>query len=104
MAKSKQKRGPLSKVEAFYVLHNYPTIDSATIAVDLDRPVSAIDNFIKKNVVKEKEMHSLNASEQFHHHKGSTVMTENASTLADELKKQVISSKQNCITTIKNDG
>ena len=39
-------------------------------------------------------MHSLNASEQFHHHKGSTVMTENASTLADEMKKQVIASRK----------
>jgi len=97
------KRGPLSKVEAFYVTHNYPTIDAATIAVDLDRPISTVENYIKKNLVNLKKMSEVNASDQFIRKSGSTVMTENASTIGDAIKKQVTAIKQNCITKIKHD-
>lgn len=100
---AKAKRGPLSKIEAFYVTHNYPTIDAATIAVDLDRPISTVESYIKKNLVNIKKMSEVNASDQFIRKSGSTVMTENASTIGDAIKKQVTAIKQNCITKIKHD-
>lgn len=97
------KRGPLSKVEAFYVTHNYPTLDAATIAIHLDRAISTVENYIKKNLVEIKKMSEVNASDQFVRKAGSTVMTENASTIGDTIKKQVNAIKKNCITKIKHD-
>lgn len=97
------KRGPLSKIEAFYVQHNYPTLDAAELAVELDRPIRSIENYIKKNVTKEKKLSPVNASDQFIRKSGSTVMTENASTITDELKKQVTKINKSCITKIKHD-
>ena len=97
------KRGPLSKIEAFYVQHNYPDMDAAELAVELDRPIRSIENYIKKNVTKQKKLSPVNASDQFIRQNGATVMTENASTITDELKKQVNRTKKSCITKIKND-
>ncbi len=101
---AKTKRGPLSKVEAFYVQHNYPEMDVAKLAVELDRPIRSIENYIKKNIVKSKKLAPVNASDQFVRQGGATVMTENASTIADDIKKQVQVSKKSCITKIKPDG
>lgn len=98
-----KKRGPLSKVEAFYVLNNYPNIDAATIAIDLDRPISTVENYIKKHVIKNKELNAVNASEHFVRQSGATIMTENASTIGDAIKGKVAASRKGCITKIRAD-
>jgi hypothetical protein len=43
------KKGPISKVEAFYIDHHYQTITPTDLAQDLDRTVRAIEVYIKKN-------------------------------------------------------
>jgi hypothetical protein len=101
------KRGPLSKVEAFYVENNYKKLDLAEIAVDLDRSIKSIENHVKKNVVNfrkadDREKPPMNAGEQFIRKSGATIMTENASTIIDETRS-TSSPRKNCITTIKNE-
>lgn len=81
------KRGPLSKAETFYITeHAKVGKDINEIALDLDRPVKSI----QPSYTKAQKEHSkgLIAGDQFAKHKGSIVMTENASTLADAKKKR----------------
>jgi hypothetical protein len=101
------KRGPLSKVEAFYVENNYNKLDLAEIAVDLDRSIKSIENHVKKNVVNfkkadDREKAPMSAGEHFIRKSGATVMTENASTIIDETRS-TSSARKNCITTIKHE-
>ena len=101
------KRGPLSKVESFYVENNYNKLDLAEIAVDLDRSIKSIENYVKKNVVNFKKNNDrdkppMNVSEQFIRKAGATVMSENASTLIDETRSSS-AARKDCITTIKNE-
>tara|TARA_B100001564_G_C20114327_1_gene435058 strand:+ start:197 stop:508 length:312 start_codon:yes stop_codon:yes gene_type:complete len=101
------KRGPLSKVESFYVENNYNKLDLAEIAVDLDRSIKSIENYVKKNVVNfkknnDRDKPAMNVSEQFIRKAGATVMSENASTLIDETRSSS-AARKDCITTIKNE-
>ena len=73
------KKGPLGKAEVFYIENHYPQSDATELAADLDRSVSSIKNFIKKNKLDQKP--AINVSDQFARQKGSVVMTENASSL-----------------------
>lgn len=98
------KRGPIGKVEGFYIEQNYKNMDIAEIAVDLNRPITSIENYIKKNIVKSTQTvatsSGLKAGDQFVRKDGITIMTENASTLGDA--KRTKSTKSNpCITKIK---
>jgi hypothetical protein len=96
------KRGPLSKAEVFYISeHAKSGKDINEIATDLDRPVKSIEKCY--TTAQTKTQKPLTAGSQFARTKGSVVMTENASTLADTKRKQrVVPSKTNCTTTIKN--
>jgi hypothetical protein len=101
------KRGPLSKVESFYVENNYKKLDLAEIAVDLDRSIKSIENYVKKNVINfkknnDRDKPAMNIGEQFIRKAGSTVMSENASSLIDETRSSSVARKD-CITTIKNE-
>jgi hypothetical protein len=98
------KRGPLSKAEVFYVSEHAKTgKDINEIAVDLDRPVKSIEKCYTK-AQKDNTSKSLNAGEQFAKHKGSVVMTENASTLGDASRKvRVPASKKNCVTVVRKE-
>ena len=93
------KKGPLGKAEVFYIENHYPASDATELAADLDRSVSSIKNFIKKNKLDQKP--AINVSDQFARQKGSVVMTENASSIADTFKKTVPPKTQSCTTTIK---
>lgn len=98
------KRGPLSKAEIFYVTeHAKSGQDINEIATELDRPIKSIEKCYTK-AQKETASKALNAGEQFARHKGSIVMTENASTISDARKKiRVPPSKQNCVTVAKKE-
>lgn len=96
------KRGPLSKAEIFYITeHAKSGTDINAIALDLDRPIKSIDKCFTK-ARKELDSKGLTAGEQFARHKGSIVMTENASTIADTRRKVKLTQKtQNCVTQVK---
>lgn len=98
------KRGPLSKAEVFYITEHVKSgKDINEIATDLDRPMKSIEKCYTK-VQKEISSKSVTAGEQFARHKGSVVMTENASTIGDARRKiKVPKSKQNCITVAKKE-
>jgi hypothetical protein len=102
------KRGAISKVEAFYIEKNYQTMDIAQIATDLNRPITSVETYIKKNIIKsqatsvspkgDKQL-AINVSEQFVSRDGITIMTENASMLGDIKTKRTMA--KDCITKIK---
>ena len=95
------KRGPLSKVEVFYIEENVKAgMDINQIATDLDRPIKSIEKCVTK-VQKAIQPKPLTAGDQFARHKGSVVMTQNASTLADETRKRSVKKQSFCVTKIK---
>lgn len=94
------KKGPLSKVEAFYVEAQVKLGTSIeNIATDLNRPQSSVESYIAK-ALKKKTL----TGDQFARQSGTTVMTENASTMIDARRKKVpIPSKtMSCVTKIKD--
>lgn len=95
------KRGPLSKAETFYITeHAKSGKDIGEIASDLDRPIKSIQKCYT-SAVKSVNKTSL-VSEQFARHKGTVVMTENASTMSDATKKtRNLTRPQNCVTSVK---
>lgn len=95
------KRGPLSKAETFYVIeHAKLGTDISEIATDLDRPIKSIEKCYTKAQADNKG--NFTVGDQFARHKGSVVMTENASSMSDETKKiNTPSRTQNCVTSVK---
>jgi len=93
------KRGPIGKIEAFYIEHNLEEKTIQDIASDLERSVSSVEKFIQKNKITIKKQSML--SDQFARQKGSVVMTENASMMIDEKKKHKNKLDRSCVTTIK---
>jgi hypothetical protein len=95
------KKGPLGKVEIFYLEKNIELgLSLDQIAVDLNRNLSTIKNYIDKHYTKPSNNNPFNVGSQFISQNGATIMTENASTLSDSTKK--LSRKQSpCTTKIK---
>lgn len=92
---TKIKRGPLSKAEMFYIEGKRDEMSTETIAEDLNRSKTTIENYLKKNPRK-----GLTVGDQFARQKGVTIMTENASIMSDETRssKKV---QKSCVTKIK---
>jgi predicted transcriptional regulator len=95
------KKGPIGKVEGFYIENHYETIDISQIASDLDRPKASVENYVKK-LVKEGKSVGVKVGDHFARRKGVVTMTENASTMSDSKKKKTPVST-NCVVKIKND-
>jgi hypothetical protein len=105
------KKGPLSKAEKFYI-ENHSDLDIIELCKDLDRAQSTLKKFIatlpKNNMVtasKQEGVKKPSISDQFARQSGATVMTPNASIMADEKRSQFRSGQstrsQRCTTTIK---
>jgi hypothetical protein len=95
------KKGPLSKVETFYVDAQVKLGTSVeSISTDLNRPQSSVESYITK-AAKKKE--TTATSDQFARQGGATIMTENASTMIDaKRKKPSLPCKTlSCVTKIK---
>ena len=94
------KRGPLSKVEVFYIQeHAKSGVSLNDIAQDLDRPIKSIEKCYKSATKQQ----AIEQKAQFASHKGSVVMTQNASMLADAKRKNKPNPQStNCITKIRN--
>tara|TARA_R110000868_G_scaffold18531_2_gene81315 strand:+ start:70 stop:372 length:303 start_codon:yes stop_codon:yes gene_type:complete len=98
------KKGPISKIEAFYIENNQRDLSIAEIAVDLDRSISSIEKHLKKSVTEAPRQTSVKVGDQFaRNDKGSVVMTENASQMSDEKRKSVVKKPSHCVTKIKKD-
>ena len=97
------KKGPLIKVEVFYIQEHVKLgKDIHEIAADLDRGIKSIEKCVTK-AQKEFAPKPLTAGDQLARTKGSVVMTENASTMGDVVRKRKLPSKTaSCITTAKN--
>jgi hypothetical protein len=96
------KKGPIGKVEAFYIENNYENKTSQEIAKDLNRNIKAVESHISKIVQGKAKDSSMKAGDAFaYNNKGSTVMTENASSIADVSKKIGPRYNKNCVTNIK---
>lgn len=95
------RRGPLSKAETFYVIeHAKSGKDIAEVASDLDRPIKSIEKCYTQ--AKKETSKQLTVGDQFARQKGSVVMTENASAMADSKRVINTSSKtKNCIAKAK---
>jgi hypothetical protein len=98
------KKGPLSKAEVFYITEHVKSgKDVNEIALDLDRAVKSIQKCVTK-VIKENPAKIPTAGDQFARRPGVTVMTENASMMADAKKKKSLpSGVASCITKLKTD-
>jgi len=103
------KTGPLSKAEQFYIENKVPegvTVDE--LAKELDRTKKSIQTHVDKNDIKassDSKKETL-LSQQFAKNRGSTVMTPNASIMADEMRMNFNSNKSSrrrCITKIKDE-
>lgn len=97
------KKGPLGTAELFYVKEQLKTKEVNEIAKDLDRPVVTIQREADK--IEKESPSQVTAGEQMARRDGVTVMTENASSLADSRRRaRAIPAKtRDCTTIIKND-
>jgi hypothetical protein len=96
------KKGPLSKVESFYVDAQVKLGTSVeAIATDLNRPQSSVESYIAKASKNKKTL----AGDQFARQSGTTVMTENASSMIDSRRKKLPMPPKtmSCVTKIKNE-
>jgi len=88
------KKGPLSKIEAFYAEEQRKLGKSVEdIALDLDRPSKSIANHLDKLNIKPPS-NTTGAGKHFVRQSGATIMTENASTYGDVKKRGVINSRR----------
>ena len=96
------KKGPLSKSERFYIESFCEEHDLQTLCKDLDRAQPIVKKHIEK--CKKSSGSKADISEQFAHNGGSTVMTPNASEMADDMRGKSATQgtrKNGCITSIK---
>tara|TARA_B100001564_G_scaffold264623_1_gene226190 strand:- start:2436 stop:2732 length:297 start_codon:yes stop_codon:yes gene_type:complete len=96
------KKGPFSKAERFYIEHHWQELDIEELAADLDRTQKSLEAYIKKTFLKKSSSTAITAGEQFISKKGSTVMTENASTISDA-KRRRPTLNPSCVRKIKHD-
>jgi cell division septum initiation protein DivIVA len=96
------KTGPLGDVEKFYLENKHQEFTVEQLAKKLNRPKGTVEKYINKarseTVKTQEEKPNLFASR-----KGSTVMTQAASELGDEIKKQNRQKKPSakCTTNIR---
>ena len=96
------KTGPLGDVEKFYLENKHQEFTIEQLAKKLNRPKATVEKYVEKarseRVHTQEEKPNLFAS-----HRGSTVMTQAASELGDEIRKQNRDRKPSakCTTNIR---
>ena len=93
------KKGPLSKAEKHYIESFCVNQDIQSLCKDLDRAQSIVSRYVEECNSKRKTP----LAEQFASNRGSTVMTENASSMGDQLRGKVnhTSRSKGCTTSVK---
>ena len=98
------KKGPLGTAEKYYVKGHYKTVSIEDIAKALDRPLVTVKNLVSKLDREDPVSSTITAGSQMARREGIVLMTENASSMADDKKTaNKKSSKRDCVTRIKND-
>lgn len=100
------KTGPLSKAEKFYIEQKYSEMGVEQICKELDRAKKVVKAHAKSQKLEEQsKVSKTRLAEQFAHNRGSTVMTENASVIADELRGKggATGRSRECVTKIRNE-
>ena len=92
------KKGPLGKAETFYIDSHRENMTVDELAKDLDRTLSSVKKYLSDNPLKSKQ---ITVGDQFTRQKGVTIMTENASSMADAKRKAPVPNQSNCVTKIK---
>lgn len=93
----KTKKGPFSKAENFYIEQHCNKLSVSEIAEDLNRSQSLIE----KKVKEAQENNEMTVGDQFVRQSGATIMTENASTMADVVRQKGPTLPTSCVTKIK---
>lgn len=93
----KTKTGPFSKAEIFYIDQHCNTLSLNQICEDLNRSQSSV----KKQIDKSKKDKPITVGDQFARQSGATIMTENASSMADAVRKRGPTLPSSCVTKIK---
>lgn len=95
------KRGPLSKIEKFYIENNLD-LDIDELSSELDRAKSVVKAYIERCKPKIQQKSTPLSEQIFSNKRGSTVMTENGSMLSDDFRSRKRTTKRpNCTTKIK---
>jgi hypothetical protein len=92
------KKGPLSKAEKFYI-ENHRDFDIKNLCRDLDRAQSIIKTFV--NSLPEQQKETPLYKQFARNDKGATVMTEGASSMADDKRSTPNKQRPSCVTSIK---
>jgi hypothetical protein len=93
------KKGALSVAERYYIENNFSEKETSEIAINLDRTVSQVQEYINSYLASRGK-----ASSQFARQKNVTIMTQNASMLGDEERtKTVKPNTSSYITKAKKD-
>ena len=96
------KKGPLSKAEKFYLTHHSAN-DIDGRCKDLDRAKSSVKKFLD-TLPKKDNKESLLYQQFGRNDKGSTVMTQAASEIADSKRSTFnVRQRPSCVTTIKGE-
>lgn len=91
------KKGALSLAERYYIENHFSEKETSEIAINLDRNVSQVQEYINEYLASRGQ-----ASSQFARQKGIVIMTQNASMIGDEHKKNLSRPDQSkYITTAK---
>lgn len=96
------KTGPLGDVEKFYLENKHQEFTIEQLAKKLNRPKATVEKYVEK--AREKTVHTQEQKPNlFASHRGSTVMTQAASELGDEIRKQNRDRKPSakCTTNIR---
>ena len=96
------KTGPLGDVEKFYLENKHQEFTIEQLAKKLNRPKATVEKYVEK--AKSERVHTQEEKPNlFASHRGSTVMTQAASELGDEIRKQNRNKKPSakCTTNIR---
>jgi len=96
------KTGPLGDVEKFYLENKHQEFTIEQLAKKLNRPKATVEKYVEK--AKSERVHTQEEKPNlFASHRGSTVMTQAASELEDEIRKQNRDRKPSakCTTNIR---
>ena len=96
------KKGPLSKAEKFYIENKHGETELNTLCKELDRAKSIVKTHVDKCKKNENTGHDI-GSQFASNDNGATVMTPNASEMADSMRGQTTETNRQhkCVTSIR---
>jgi hypothetical protein len=94
------KKGPIGKAEAFYIEQHLAVKTEQEIAEDLDRTITSVKTFMKKNKLKAEKPKTI-LDQSIVRHKGGAVMTETASSISDTKRRISKEPNKSCVAKIK---